>query len=1298
MNASSDTQQIQARLKTLQPGLAEEYFRLLQDTLFSGQSQVRPAKLRQVAQDEAQLVLTYPMDPECARQRGVELCELGLGPEAVFRLVDMTRPFIRPNLPEALRQPALKELEIYHELLITSYTWAREAAVLREQERIRNALERALSRYTIQVEVAAEIARLSTSILDLDELLNASIDLILERFKLYYIGVFLVEEFGQWAILRAGTGEAGQQMLRQGHKLKVGGNSMIGWCIANSQPRIALDVGQEAIRFKNPLLPDTHSEMALPLNALGSTIGAVSIQSREVGRFTDFDVQAFTTITNQLASGIENARLFSQTQTQLETLQAAQKQISGEAWQQFAGQASPTYLYDLNHDSFETSADFWRPELSDAYQKNQPVAQSQDAAPPAQAALAIPITLRDQVIGVIDLYDTAGRRTWSDSDLAIATTIASQAALALDNARLFQEAQRRAVQLETAAEIARDTSGTLALNILLKRAVSLIRERYGYYHAAIFLLDETGMYAVVRESTGEAGEEMKRRGHKLAVGSQSIIGAVLSTGEALVINDLLQSPIHQPNPLLPETRAEVGIPMKIGNRAIGALDVQAARMDAFTQDDVTILQTLADQIAVAVDNARSYELAQQAVAETRMRVQELSVLFNVSQSLASAPLESDEIGAIVARRFIDTMDVPECSVSLYDSANDQVYTIVDLTTGQDGQIVPREIPKDDCYSLSDYPATARVMETLQPVVISAKDVHADQAELAYMRQHNLSTLVILPLAVKAQAIGIIELESWDRDRAFSADQINLMMTIANAAAVALENARLYEEQRQTAERLREVDKLKSQFLANMSHELRTPLNSIIGFSRVILKGIDGPVTELQQQDLSAIHNSGQHLLSLINDILDISKIEAGKMELAFDDAINMLDVVNAAMSFAVGLTKDKPIRLLKEVPAELPTVRADPTKVRQVLINFLSNAAKFTDEGSITVRASITSGPGKRPEIMVSVTDTGPGITPEDQARLFQPFTQVDASLTRKVGGTGLGLSISRRLIEMHGGRIGVESEIGKGSMFYFTLPLPYASPPGENKTILAIDDDRQVINLYERYLKGQGYEVIAVTDPAEAVQKVRQAQPYAIILDIMMPERNGWQVLEELKATPETRHIPVIVCTIVEDHEKGFSLGAADYLTKPILQDDLVHSLNRLNHNGDIHDVLVIDDDADDLRLVQKILSENSQYEVRAAQGGPEGLVAIQTKPPHAIILDLFMPGLDGFTLLETVRADPRLKDIPVIIFTAGDLNDEQISRLAEFTQKMIHKGSFKEDELLASIENALHRFSETETTQQGE
>ncbi|HJR81162.1 MAG TPA: GAF domain-containing protein [Anaerolineales bacterium] len=669
-----------------------------------------------------------------------------------------------------------------------------------------------------------------------------------------------------------------------------------------------------------------------------------------------------------------------------------------------------------------------------------------------------------------------------------------------------EEAIRRQNEyLAASAEISRLVTSTLELNTIFTRTVNLVSERFGFYYAAIYTIDESGFHAVLREATGAAGEKMKAQKYMVSVGAQTIVGKVTLTGDPKLVNDVSTEPLYQPNPLLLDTQSEVAVPLRVGSRIVGVIDIQSRQTQAFTQDDISVLQSLADQVAVAIDNARSYELSQQAVRE-----------------------------------------------------------------------------------------------------------------------------------------------------------------------------------------LREVDQMKSQFLANMSHELRTPLNSIIGFSRVILKGIDGPVTEMQQQDLTAIYNSGQHLLGLINDVLDLARIEAGKMELNFEE-VHLSDMVTSVMSTAKGLVKEKPIQLLQRIPADMPAVRGDPMRVRQVLLNLISNASKFTNEGSITVEALVQKGPTGKMEALVNVIDTGPGISIEDQKKLFQAFSQVDGSATRKSGGSGLGLSICANLVQLQGGRIGVNSDTGEGSVFYFTLPLfhqPVEEIPSDKKVILAIDDDPQVTGLYERYLNPQGYYVVPLTDPARAKERILELKPYAITLDIMMPNKDGWAVLSELKSDPDTRSYPVVICSILEQADKGFSLGAADYLVKPILQEDLVHALDRLNKNGTIQDVMVIDDDPNDLRLIEKILKEHGQYNPIPVQGGQMGWEAINAKAPDAIILDIFMPEMDGFTILERLRENDSLRDIPVLVVSSGELTNEQQQQLSDFGQHLISKAALNEDELIESIENALERI----------
>jgi signal transduction histidine kinase/DNA-binding response OmpR family regulator/putative methionine-R-sulfoxide reductase with GAF domain len=1123
----------------------------------------------------------------------------------------------------------------------------------------------------------------------------------------------------------------------------------------NGKPYFARDLSLEPPPYPRKPSPGSSqwvkSLIALPLRFSGEIIGALSTQSYRADAFKDHDLKLLETFADHIAIAIQNARLFEQTQITLaetEILYQASAELntvqnyedilailckstvlghhtvvhmaintfvtpwSGEdpppSFDMVANWSlnptHPTLASEHPAPQWEGISKLLRPdEISTLVQEGSHILMREAinvfnlGGMGVTCILLVPLNVGGSLYGFLHAAYTEVLAI-NDQEYRRLMALANQAAIALQNLRLLEETQRRANQLETAAEIARYTSATLALDNLLKRAVTMICDRYGYYHASIYLVDAAEKYAVLLASTGEAGEVMLRDKHQLPVGSRSIIGYVTESGEPLVINDVSKDPIHRSNPLLPETRSELGIPLKIGARVIGALNVQSEVVNGFKPEDTSVLHTLADQITVAVDNARSYEIAQQAIEESRQRVQELSVLFNTSQSLASASMESQEIANIIARRFLEVFKLPKCSVALIDPESDKLYTVVSLARGKNGAL-------QDVYPTGDagkpsplhgFDEVEQVINDLTPLVVKISDTGTSGPTKAYMQEIGANLLVFLPLAVKGQAIGIIILEAWDSDTNFNLAQTTLAVTLANAAAATVENARLYEEQISASEKLREVDKLKSQFLANMSHELRTPLNSIIGFSRVILKGIDGPVTELQHQDLNAIFSAGQHLLNLINDILDISKIEAGKMDLAFDDNVNLAELIQSVLSTAVGLVKDKPIQLERSIPPDLPPVRADHTRIRQVILNLLSNAAKFTEKGTITIQVEIQATNDDNKEIIVKVIDTGIGIAPEDQKNLFQPFTQVDGSATRKTGGSGLGLSISRLLVEIHGGRIGVESDVGKGSCFYFTLPLnskpEIVAGESGNRLVLAVEGEWQVLYLYDRYLSENGYSVVPVSVPSEAVARACELQPHAILLDIMLPGGSGWKVLEDLKQSPDTRHIPVIVCSLLEDRDRAFGLGASDYLLKPILEEDLIHTLRQLEEKNDKDTILVINDDPVELQTIQEILRQDQTYRVTLAEGGTQGLLALRNQVPSAIILDLQMPGVDGLTLIETIRQDPKFVDVPVIILVPADLPDEELKSLAELESTVLHKGLVEETELLSSLQSILQGESELE------
>ncbi|HEX9165528.1 MAG TPA: response regulator [Gemmatimonadales bacterium] len=833
----------------------------------------------------------------------------------------------------------------------------------------------------------------------------------------------------------------------------------------------------------------------------------------------------------------------------------------------------------------------------------------------------VPVKAGHDVLGVL-VVESREPNAFGPEDLEILAAAGQHAGLALARIRLLEQRQgaaeaerRRADEREALLATISDLSAELELSRLLESVLA----------RAVTLLGAAGGELAIRdEATGDliiaANHNMREdsRGTRLKSG-EGAMGHVLRTGQQMLIPDYQTWTGRSGQYTRIDARAVVVGPLMMGGHPVGAINVwheDASR--TFSEADQRLLTLFGQQAAIALENARLFSAAQ------RER-QYFEVL-----------VRNSPVAIVVLDRDHRVVSCNPGFESLYG------YTQAEVV----GQ------------NLDDLITTAETRLQAVSYTVQASEDRTVQGFGQRRRKDGSMVdveVLAVPIVIGGERVGMMGLYH---------DVTELL------------SARQAAESANTA---------KSQFLANMSHELRTPLNAIIGYSEMLEEETSEQGHDQYVPDLQKIRAAGKHLLALINDVLDLSKIEAGKLEL-FLETFDLRSAVEDVATTVQPLIARNANTLVVEVAADAGAITTDLTRFRQILLNLLSNASKFTERGTIRLRVEREGA-----EVVVSVTDSGIGMTPEQLGRLFEAFAQAEVSTSKKYGGTGLGLAITRRFCQLMGGDVTVASEPGRGSTFTVRLPAsarqatPEPIPPaavasGSAGTVLVVDDDPAARAITRRVLVKEGYAVIEAADGETGLRLAAEHRPDLITLDILMPGMDGWAVLAALKADPGLAGIPVILQTMLDDRNMGFALGASEYLTKPIDRKRLAALVKQYVPPGSGAPVLVVEDDEATRQLLARELGR-AGWRVTEAANGRLGLESLARERPAMVLLDLMMPEMDGFEFLDELRRTHSSAELPVVVITAMTLTEADRRRLNGGVERVVQKRPLGEETLLAEV-----------------
>lgn len=1008
------------------------------------------------------------------------------------------------------------------------------------------------------------------------------------------------------SVTRFDTTQAQQETMPYGDDLDtrtVQGESDIFWRNAEERARYA-----EVAGLNPDALPLAF--IGIPLIARDEVLGAITASAAQSYAYDDHDLQFMRTLANSAAFALETMRLLDDTQRRANDMQTlynighslASNFHTENIWQPLIEEMTNLFSnaiitvaeYDSLRDQVRTPqitvTDMPIPaapealvrsvlksritlHFNDLHEEEQRL-EALDIDPVLynmgilRSWLGAPLRSRNkEVIGVVCLQSDRPY-SFTDRDIALLNTLAAQASLALDNRRLLASEQHRRSIASSLIDMGRVVTSTLDLDSVFDRVLEQLRRVLPYERALILTPQDNDEDVPPMQIQAQVGFDAALKGQVFQLEAESLLRRIYMTQYPITIADVTKEPRWQRHPAALKNqamRAWVGVPLVVKSNVIGLITIDHSQRGIYTESDSHTVFALARQAAISVENARLHAESEQALRALEKRNQRLAAVSRIN-TIVNSSLSTDDILKQAAQTLHELFNVDHVGIVMFNQMDGYGYLVAEYPpTEVINDVVIRPGSSSHEYFQEMVRENKTIVMTLDYVAGLAID---DPGREAFERVRSSNTL-LAPMHVRGSALGSIGLDSYDPNRTFTNSERDTFMTIVAQISMAMRNAELYEE-------AIEANQLKNEFLANVSHELRTPLNAINGYSELLLSGIYGELNDRQLDRLQRVYHSGRNLLELINDILDLSKIESGRLTMEMNDVdlVNLMrDVLN---DFTAQIT-EKGLASTFHADAELPRVKADPNRIRQVLNNLLSNATKFTEEGHISttirllhiganghpdVPASVAVEPGAW--LHLSVADTGIGIEEDNQKIIFDAFRQADGSTIREYEGTGLGLAITHRLIAMHNGRIWVESEIGVGSTFHVILPLPAStraslqSPTidAARMLVIALDADENMLSLVEDYLTSLDYQVLVTSQPDEFLALAQELQPDALITDVMLPRRDGFEVLQALKNDDATKDIPVIVVTLLDRAEKGYELGADAYLTKPISREHLRDAL----------------------------------------------------------------------------------------------------------------------------------------------